>query len=101
MRKIINLDEYGAAQRSQLAHPAARPLLLTVSPGTPLASPQGATIGNRSTAALSGYCARGQMPIYFRVQGGSLTAGQTPFVLMHGGLMTTATTYSDGVVNPS
>ena len=63
--------------------------------GSASASPQGAMTDNRSTAtALSGTAQVGGIRIYYEVHGGPLTAGQTPFVLMHGGLMTVETAFA-------
>jgi pimeloyl-ACP methyl ester carboxylesterase len=63
--------------------------------GSSPASPQGATTDNRSPAtALSGTARVGGIPIYYEVHGGPLTANRTPFVLMHGGLMTIETAFA-------
>lgn len=57
--------------------------------------PQGATTDNRSTAtALSSAARVGEISIYYEVHGGPLTAGRTPFVLMHGGVMTIETAFA-------
>ena len=62
--------------------------------GRSLASSQGATNGNQSTVPpLSGTARVGGIPIYFEVHGGPLS-GHTPFVLLHGGLMTIETAFA-------
>lgn len=43
---------------------------------------------------MSGAARVGGIPIYYEVHGGPLTAGRTPFVLMHGGVMTIETAFA-------
>ena len=63
--------------------------------GSSPASPQGATTDNRPAATvLSGTVRVAGISIYYEVHGGPLTANRTPFVLMHGGLMTIETAFA-------
>jgi hypothetical protein len=62
--------------------------------GSSSAAPQGAAINRSAATALSGTAQVGGIPIYYEVHGGPLTAGRTPFVLLHGGLMTIETAFA-------
>jgi pimeloyl-ACP methyl ester carboxylesterase len=52
------------------------------------------TTGDGAAARTSGVTPVGGIPIYFEVHGGPLSARTTPFVLLHGGLMTIETAFA-------
>ena len=64
-----------------------------------LASSKAGTAARGSIRSAVSRTARvGGIPIYYEIHGGPLTADQTPFVLMHGGLMTIETAFAQDLL---